>query len=169
MTTPTRSNPLPESPGPAVRVGHPVGSAVQTYAGMFGALAGAAAASNQGFAVPYVAAVGVIPLGGQFSDEVLGTGIAENNADGAGRVLKRVAVTGVVNNATDLGKLVWAADSGPPLVLADPGNAIPFGFILDVTGTARADVWQFGLEAAAVLAIIANGAFAAFGTRVGNP
>ena len=44
MTDPTASNPLPESPGPTVRLSHPILTAVPTFAGQFAAGATAAAA-----------------------------------------------------------------------------------------------------------------------------
>jgi len=172
MTDPTRSDPLPESPGPDVRLGHPILSTVQTFAGQFAAAATAAAAAGDGFLITYAALQGQVLMGGQYSDETLGDGTVENNFNGAGRVLKRIAVTGATTTAADFGKLVWAADSGPPLVLADPGTTPPMGVVLDVTATAEADVWQFGMEAQFLLGILANatiagGATTAFGTRVG--
>lgn len=173
MADPTASVLHPESPGPAVRLSHPILTAVQTYAGQFAAAATAAAAAGDGFLVQYAALQGQALLGGQFSDQTLGDGTAENNWDGSGRVLKRMAVTGATTTAADFGKTVWAADSGPPLVLTDPGTTIPFGIILDVTATGEADVWQFGLEALALMGIIqqsviAAGALTAWGTRIGN-
>ena len=179
----TLSDPPAESPGPNLRIGHPIANAVQTFAGAFAALAGNLAGANQGFAIAgYDNLVGVIPLGGGWSDEALGDNTAtpqpENNVRGAGRILKRVAVTGVVSNAADLGKVVFADSNGPPLLLADPLNALPFGVILDVTGTAQADVWQFSFEAACILGLLTRtvfdsgvngGDFTSWGTDVGNP
>ena len=137
--------------------------------------------ANSGLAVNSDNLLGIIPLGGQWSDEATGDAAAtpptENNADGAGRILKRIAVTGVVDNNTDMGKVVFADSAGPPLLLADPGNSLPFGFVLDVTAAGIADVWQFGLEAAAILGLLtrtvyaagAGGDFSSWGTDVGNP
>lgn len=159
MTAPTSSNPLKHSPGPVVRLSHPVVSGTNTYAGQFAAMALAAASAGDGLLVAYTAAQGQCLLGGQFSDEVVGDGTLENNFDGSGGVLKRVAVTGVVDNATDLGKCVWAADSGPPLVLTDPGTTAPFGVIVNVTGAAEADVWQFGMEAQFLLGLLGQSTF----------
>ena len=175
MTDPTASNPLPESPGPKVRLSHPITDLLQTFAGQFAAGANAAAAAGDGELIQYSGIIGQALLGGQFSDETLGNALtppAENNWDGSGRVLKRVAVTGATNNATNFLGAVWADSSGPPLLLADPGITPPFGVILDVTAAGEADVWQFGLEAQFLLGIIGNSAFAAsllsaFGVRVG--
>jgi len=178
MADPTTSNPIPETPGPTVRVGHTVGGTQAQFAGGFAALAGNLAVGTPGFAVNLDNLVGILPLGGQWSDQATGDGSVENNADGSGRILKRVVVTGITNNATDLGKVVFADSAGPPLVLADPGNSLPFGVVLDVVTATDADIWQFGLEASLVLGLLSRsvydtgvggGEWTSWGTDAGNP
>jgi len=160
MTSPTQSNPLPEAKGPRVRLSHPVNTSLQTYAGAFAAAALAGAAAGDGNLITYGGLAGQVLLGGQLSDQVLGDGTLENNWDGSGGILKRIAVTGAVDNATDFGKAVWAADAGPPLVLADPGTTAPLGVVVNVHSAALCDVWQFSMEAQFILGILGNSLFA---------
>ena len=176
MTNPTASNPLKISPGPEVRLGHEVLSGTSLFAGAFAAFALAGAAAGDGYLVAYAGLQGQCLLGGQLSDETVGDGTIENNWNGNGGVLKRIAVTGVTNTATDLGKCVWAADGGPPLVLTDPGTTAPLGVIVNVTGTAEADVYMFSMEAQFILGLFGNSLFsgttpniavASYGTNVG--
>jgi len=166
------------------RLGHEVANTVQSFAGALGALAGNLAAANQGFAVAgYDNLVGIIPLGGAWSDEKLGDTTSttlpdpENNATIQGRVLRDAAVTGATNNATDLGKVVFNDSNGPPYLLADPGNALPLGVVINVSSAGIADLYMFGFETLCVLGLLtrtvyaagAGGDFSSWGTDVGNP
>lgn len=174
MTDLTRTDPQTESPeSTSLGFSFTVRDAVQIFAGSIAAANSAAAAAGDGFAEGYDNLVGIVPLGGFFSEQELGdTSLDRPPVVSVGlgnRIWRGVAVTGTTNDATDLGVLVWADSDGPPLLLADPGNAIPLGFVLRVPTAGFADCYMFSIGELAVLAVIANGLFAAFGTRVGNP
>lgn len=183
MTDLTRSDPQRDAVDPK-RVNATMANAVQSFGGAFGALAGNLAAANQGFAIAgYDNLVGVIPLGGRWSDETLGDTTSTslpaptNNASIRGQIVKNQAVTGVVNDATDIGKVIFGDSNGPPYLLVDPGNSLPLGFVLKVNAAALADVYLFGLETLAVLGLLtrtvfaagAGGDFSSWGVDIGNP
>lgn len=183
MTDLTRSDPQRDSVDPK-RVNQEVANAVQTFAGALAALGGNLAAANQGLAIAgYDNLVGILPLGGRWSDEVLGdttsTSVPDptNNASIRGQILKNQAVTGVVSNAADLGKIVFNDSNGPPFLLADPGNSLPLGMVLDVTAAGFADLYMFGFETLIVLGLLtrtvfaagAGGDFSSWGVNAGNP
>ena len=183
MTDLTRSDPQRDAVDPK-RINQEVANTVQTFAGALGALAGRLAAANQGFAIAgYDNLVGIVPLGGRWSDEVLGdttsTSVPDptNNASIRGQILKNQAVTGVVDDATDLGRAIFADSNGPPFLLADPGNALPLGVVIEVTAAGFADLYMFSFETLAILGLLtrtvfaagAGGDFSSWGVDIGNP
>ena len=179
MTDLTRSDSQRDAVDPK-RINASVANTVQSFAGALGALAGNLAGTNQGFAIAgYDNLVGIIPLGGRWSDETLGDTTSTalpaptNNASIRGQILKNQAVTGVVNDATDIGKVIFADSNGPPFVLAAPANSLPLGVVLKVNAAGLADLYMFGFESLCLLGLLSrsnfSGAFTSFGTDVGNP
>ncbi len=183
MTDLTRSDPQRDAVDPK-RVNATMANTVQSFAGALGAIAGNLAVANSGFAIAgYDNLLGIIPLGGRWSDETLGDTTSTslpaptNNASIRGQVLKNQAVTGVTNDATDIGRVIFADSNGPPFLLADPGNSLPVGFVLKTNAAAFADVYMFGLETLAVLGLLtrtvfaagAGGDFSSWGVDIGNP
>ena len=146
-----------------LRINNDVTNAVQTYAG------GYAANLAAGTMSPYATTVGVVPLGGQFSDQALGDSSSisaqfSNNLDIADKIWKRIDVTGVASIA-DLNKPVYFADD-ETATLTPVANQTPAGVVIGYHSGTTCDVFIFGYGLLRVLEMTMPAA--GYNTTLGN-
>ena len=139
--TATTTNVVSTPPG---RLSYQVASAVQTYGGGLAAMRGPGHATTQGFLDALNDEVGHIPLGGFFSDEVLGAAtLLKNNVDVRDKILRRHAVVGTTAK-TDWGEKVYASDDNILTITKPAANALPIGIVWDWHTGTTCDVYLFG-------------------------
>jgi hypothetical protein len=115
-----------------------------------------ATATSRGRCLPWASTAGQIPFGWAVGDVKTGatasTPIPEADLDIAGRVVTRLAVTGLGGTFADVGRLVYASDDGT-FTLTKPTVGIPHGMIVRFSSATLADVLFFSVSELAVLAL----------------
>jgi len=138
-----------------------VADAAQFYAGSFAALRlnSFATTADRGYAEPYTAAAGTLPLSGFAERGVLGDTDAdvppEVELSIDGYILRNKAVTGVTA-ITDVGSLVYLSNDND-LTLTRPTYGVPCGIIVRWHTSTSCDILMFSLGELVVLSLSGGG------------
>ncbi len=119
------------------------------FAGAFVALAGPGHATDDGYALNYVADVaGTIPVGWALQKVVGDTDaspVPDVEVDIGGRLIEKCSVTGAAGDVTDVGKPVYMTDNGTFTLTAPTTGQrrVKIGYISRFVSAGKADVYTF--------------------------